>query len=266
MKILIADPAKNITVFVLDAVDDSAERSSLARAILEDEKLKAEQLGFVSAPSEHSNGLWRLDMSGGEFCGNAARSFGLYVAGIQGLKGKGTVFVSVSGADKPVPVHFDTERSFARAEMPKPLVVKNIDYKGRSLPLMVFEGITHVIAPDLEADRENFFSIKLIAESGLSEANIPAAFGVMFYDTVSLFLRPAVSVRSGGNLVFESSCGSGSAALGVWLSREMSDGAFSFPITQSGGVIETEVTKKAGEIISITIGGELKLGKAFEFP
>ena len=129
MKILVADPAKNITVFVLDSVENSEKRAFLARAILAERSLGAEQVGFVVPPKEEvplrnpgaGRGLWRLEMAGGEFCGNAARSFGLYVAGKQGLKGQAKIFVSVSGAAGPVEVEADVEKGWAAAEMPKPL-------------------------------------------------------------------------------------------------------------------------------------------------
>jgi len=267
MKILVADPAKNITVFVLDPVESQAKRAALALAILADPGLRAEQAGFVIPPESSGSGLWRLEMAGGEFCGNAARSFGLYLARTRGLKGKQEVFVSVSGAETPVRVEADAEKGRAAAEMPKPLAVKTLDYEGRALAAVVFEGITHVIAPALEAKSETFYAIKSLAERELSPLpeELPAAFGVMFYDTAARFMRPAVYVRSTDSLVFESSCGSGSAALGIWLSRELTDGSALYTITQPGGVIETEVVKKAGAIGGITIGGEVTLGEPREF-
>ena len=276
MKILIADPAKNITVFVLDPVESPPGRAALARAILAEKSIGAEQVGFVVPGAAFPNtaagpGLWRLEMAGGEFCGNAARSFGFYVAMVLGLKGKTTLFVSVSGADGPVRVEVDAEKSRASAEMPKPLAVKTLDYEGRALPVLIFEGITHIIAPDLEAKSETFYAIKSLAEreffspNGLLEKALPSAVGVMFYDTASRFTRPAVYVRGVDSLVFESSCGSGSAALGVWLSRELCDGVAGCLLTQPGGVIETEVTKRAGEISAISIGGEVILNEPREF-
>ena len=264
MKILVADPAKNITVFVLDPVNDFSERTALARAILADSRLGAEQVGFVIHPEAHisNSALWRLEMMGGEFCGNAARCFGLYVARMHGLKGKAEIFVSVSGVNEPLQVELDVERGWAKAEMPAPLVLENLDYEGRPLTLLAFEGITHIIAPDLESRSETFYAIKSLVERKFS---LPDALGVMFYDTASRFMVPIVYVLSTDTLIFESSCGSGSAALGAWLSRELQDGISLYAIAQPGGVIETEVTKKAGELAGITIGGEVKLGDPVQF-
>ena len=262
MKILVADPAKNITVFVLDPVEDPADRAALARAILAAKRFKAEQVGFVFPPAVGpAPSLWHLEMAGGEFCGNAARCFGFYVAKLQGLTGKALVSVSVSGAKEPVQVEVDTGGNCAAAEMPRPSTVDSVNYGGRSLPVLVFEGIAHVIAPDLESKSENFYAIKAELKK---KFHLPAALGVMFYDTASRFLRPAVYVRSVDTMVFESSCGSGSAALGIWLCREIADGTANYAIAQDGGVIETEVVKKAGQVVRVTIGGEVRLGEAEE--
>jgi len=262
VKILVADPAKNITVFVLDPVEDPADRAALARAILAAKRFKAEQVGFVFPPAVGpAPSLWHLEMAGGEFCGNAARCFGFYVAKLQGLTGKALVSVSVSGAKEPVQVEVDTGGNRAAAEMPRPSTVDSVNYGGRSLPVLVFEGIAHVIAPDLESKSENFYAIKAELKK---KFHLPAALGVMFYDTASRFLRPAVYVRSVDTMVFESSCGSGSAALGIWLCREIADGTANYAIAQDGGVIETEVVKKAGQVVRVTIGGEVRLGEAEE--
>jgi len=269
MKILIADPAKNITVFVLDPVTDPDRRTDLAQRIMADSRIKAEQVGFVLPPSADTltacsdTALWHLEMAGGEFCGNATRSFGLYVARLLGFDGRTGFSVSVSGAARPVQVEVETREGWASAEMPRPAVVETLDFKNRPLPLLVFDGITHVIVPDLHPEKDVFCAIMSLAEEKLPA---PAAFGVMFYETGSRFMRPLVYVRSVNTLVAESSCGSGSAALGIWLSRDIENGAANYAIKQPGGIIETEVVKKAGKVISVTIGGKVDLGEPEEYP
>ena len=282
MKILVANPAGNITIFVLDSAEGASERAGMTRAIMADGRLGAEQVGFVipagsSGPALRQApepALWRLEMAGGEFCGNASRSFGLYVAQMQGLKGTARIAVSVSGAEEPVITDVDLEKNLASAEMPKPRALETLNFDGRSLPAVVFEGITHVIACGLKPESKTFYAIMAVAERKLKPF---PALGVMFCDAScaaasasggvrSIFMRPAVYVRNTGTLVFESSCGSGSAAMGVWLARELGSGAAVYAIAQPGGVIETKVTKKSGEIAGLTIGGEVKLGAAEDFP
>ncbi|GHU74156.1 hypothetical protein FACS189450_14750 [Spirochaetia bacterium] len=88
----------------------------------------------------------------------------------------------------------------------------------------------------------------------------------MFYDTQKQFMYPAVHVAATDSLVFESSCGSGSAALAAWKAAELRDGEYrcgAAPVVwmaaQPGGIIEVRVSKLGGEISSITIGGPVSL-------
>jgi diaminopimelate epimerase len=262
--LLIADPAKNITVFVLDPVP-AEDRAALVAAILSDPALGAEQAAFAVPPGREGNRCWRLEMMGGEFCGNAARSFGLYVAGKTGLRGRHTVAIESSGASAPIPVRVDTEAGRAEAEIPGPRSVTALDFEGRALPVCVFEGITHVLAPDLRPDRESFFAIKAAFER--NSPSLPGAFGVMFAGPPAApaseddAMTPAVYVYGTDSLVFESSCGSGSAALAVCKSRPLDDGEARYRIRQPGGVIEVRVLKRAGAVVSVAIGGPVTLGE-----
>ncbi|MDR1319490.1 MAG: hypothetical protein LBJ90_07685 [Treponema sp.] len=289
LEIVAADPAGNITIFVLaaegrgaaefcSAKDEEpcppARRAAIAKALLADLSLGAEQVGFVIPAKPHTlrwkqtksgggaaEGLWRLEMMGGEFCGNAARSFGLFVARETGLAGKGTVTIGISGAAEPLAVHVDTETGSAAAEMPLPLAEETLEYEGRPLPVYVFEGITHVIAEGFEADESLTRALLRLYRPAAGQPP-PAAFGVMFYDAARRFMKPAVYVAATDSLVFESSCGSGSAALGVWLARA---GEESFEISQPGGVIEVTTVKRGGEIRRVTIGGKVGLSGRLSF-
>jgi diaminopimelate epimerase len=263
-EIVIADPAGNITVFVLDPVERPGDRLALSGAIMADPLLKAEQAGFV-VPPQGKGGIWRLEMAGGEFCGNAARSFGLFAAREEGLKGKVSIPVSVSGAEGPVTVNADVEGGWAEAEVPPPLALESLEYSGTLLPAVVFEGITHLIAPDIKPSEGAFKEIMRSLEERRAAGMFPArekslaAAGVLFYDRGARFMTPAVYVRATGTLVFESSCGSGSAALGVWESRDLRDGERRFPVTQPGGIIEVRVKKSKGRVESVRIGGAVGL-------
>jgi diaminopimelate epimerase len=264
-EIVIADPAGNITVFVLDRVESPERRAALSGALLKDPLLKAEQAGFVIPPA--GGGLWRLEMTGGEFCGNAARSFGLFAAREEGRKGKVSIPVSVSGAERPVTVNADVEGGWAEAEIPRPLAMESLEYSGKILPVVVFEGITHVIAPGFAPSEASFKEITESLEKGHAAGLFPAgsralaAIGVLFYDTASRFMTPAVYVRSTGSLVFESSCGSGSAALGIWESRDLPEGESGLSVAQPGGVIEVKVRKAGGLVDAVRIGGAVSLSR-----
>ena len=89
LRVVRADPAGNITLFVLTPVE-KAECAAVAAKLLAIEALKAEQVGFVF-PDGH------MEMEAGEFCGNASRAYGYLLAKQQGLKGRHTMRLSVSG-------------------------------------------------------------------------------------------------------------------------------------------------------------------------
>jgi diaminopimelate epimerase len=268
-EIVIADPAKNITVFVLTPVPQ-AKRAEVARALLVDPALKAEQVGFVLPPFQgalllgdvtlrRSSPLWRLEMMGGEFCGNAARSFGLYVARRTGLSGQVFLEVEISGARTPVNVLVDVERGLAEVSMP-PALEENILVYGKAvLPVYFFEGIVHVLAGDIEASETVFYAIKALLEKRFQEAARSDAVGVMFYDSAAQAMTPAVYVRVTDTLVFESSCGSGSAALGLYLARNLDRGETTLALRQPGGIIKVRVEKLPGEAASVSIGGPVTL-------
>ncbi|AEF80598.1 hypothetical protein [Leadbettera azotonutricia] len=251
-QIVIADPAKNITVFVLDKIEDKRRRAEVSKAILSDPNLHAEQVGFVIPPN-------RLEMMGGEFCGNAARSFGLFAAHESGLRGKASIPIEISGHQGSLMVQVDMDEGKAEVEIPRPSSFETIECQGRLLPVVVFEGITHVIASDLKASEELFWSIKTLIGNTCPSAC--SALGVLFYNTSQQYITPAVYVEATDSLVFESSCGSGSAALGAWLSRGIRDGDLCCPIKQPGGIIEVKTSKREAKIQSLSIGGKVSLSE-----
>jgi diaminopimelate epimerase len=255
--LVIADPAKNITVFVLDPVPPD-QRAQLAKAILADPSLKAEQVGFVIPPSPTAP-LWRLEMMGGEFCGNAARSFGLYVARRTGLTGKASLEIGISGMESPVRVRLDVERGLAEASMPPALAQETLVYGDAVLPVYLFEGIAHVIASDIPPSEPAFYAIKARLEAEAKKAAKSDALGVMFWDSAARLMTPAVYVRATGSLVFESSCGSGSAAMGLYLTQDKAEGEELLELQQPGGVIEVRVEKRPGKATAVSIGGAVTL-------
>jgi diaminopimelate epimerase len=250
-EIIIADPAGKITIFVLSPVENRLET---AQKLLAEPGLKAEQIGFVTRPL----GTWRLDMMGGEVCGNAARGFGLFAAVTEGLRGKAAIPIEISGMKGPLMVNADTGLSTAEVEIPGPSAGFALEWKGMNLPVCVFDGISHVIAPGLAPEEKVFYEIKQSLET---RGHRPDALGVLFWDESSSRMTPAVYVYATDSLVFESSCGSGSAAMAVHLGSSFDDGEALRGIVQPGGTIETKIHKRKGEVVSVSIGGKVYLSK-----
>ena len=105
LRIRLANPAGNITLFVLDPVDPAA-RPALSAALMRRDP-SVEQVAFVTAPK--SGGAGRFEMMGGEFCGNACRAFGFLLARERFSGGVRTLAVEASGAASPVAVTADLD-------------------------------------------------------------------------------------------------------------------------------------------------------------
>ncbi|MGN1032628.1 MAG: hypothetical protein ACI4PU_04140, partial [Intestinibacter sp.] len=232
--IVVADPAKNITVFVLDDVDRKLYKS-VAKNILENTNYGAEQVGFVKKPI--MGGDIRLEMMGGEFCGNASRSIGMLFAHQNNIQ-DGTIYVEITGSDRPLITRVDLEKETSEIEMPIPKGIENIYVDGLGdFPIVIIEGINHIIAENLDATEENFEKFK----KAVYENYDVEAFGVMFLDIEKKYITPVVYVKDTDTVFFESSCGSGTLATISYLGKDLNDGCLKYSINQPGGAIEAQI-------------------------
>lgn len=252
--VLIANPAGNITAFVLNQSVERKDYIDVANKLMDIKEFEIEQVGFVKSPK--TCGELRLEMMGGEFCGNATRSFGLYIAAKNGETSDKTITVEISGCSNTLDVETNVTNDYARTSMPLP---KGIDYisldDGQLLPAVVFEGIVHVIAENEEVSDDMYEKVK---KAVINRYN-PEAFGLMFLASDKLYITPAVYVMETDSLVYERSCGSGSIATAIYLTKDEKSGVFTYDIAQPGGTIETQVYKENGNVIKATIGGKVTL-------
>ena len=100
LKIVMADPAGNRTAIVRTPVPQEL-RAETGAKILGIRELRAEQAGFETSPI--GAGAGRLEMMGGEFCGNATMCAAALFAIRSGLQG-GAVPVKVWGVSAPFEV------------------------------------------------------------------------------------------------------------------------------------------------------------------
>lgn len=104
-------PGGNTTILLTMPAPPIAERARMANEVMHPLHLGAEQVGFADMDGE----LPRLEMMGGEFCGNAARSFAALLA-MEGhpalvycdARGECEGEVAISGAHTPVQVRVRT--------------------------------------------------------------------------------------------------------------------------------------------------------------
>ncbi len=257
LHIVRADPAGNITVFVTDPVEKK-DYSAVSSALLRADELKAEQVGFLT--NAMSGGMMRLEMMGGEFCGNALRSAGLYCAVKNGLTGKSAVKMEISGSADVLEVTADADRGTSTAEMPLPERIEEIEIPGGKAKAVVFEGIVHVILYGRTPDDE---TVGKTLEAVLEKYDA-AAVGMMFIDGDGTHMHPVVYVGATDSLVHESSCASGTAAVMASFLSDRPDGAYELTVRQPGGSIEATGVKRGGVIEKLTIGGSVTLSREFE--
>lgn len=235
------NPAGNITAIVTTPLA-TEKRAGLSQAIMA--QGRAEQVGFSVEP--RNGGQCRLEMMGGEFCGNAVRAYGLLKGQELGLN---KILVEISGAPQPVAVTTNASQQSAYADMPIPLSVDTLELGGQVCPLVRCQGICHLLARQV-APSVSFVSSAAPALWALKQE----AWGIMFLEGNRL--TPVVYVTSTDSLVWESSCGSGSVAAGWYLANITGDAA-QFVFQEPGGVIEVDVDPISARCI---MGGPVELG------
>lgn len=254
------DPSGNITVIVLDPVQQQLY-TKVAVEIMGRQGLAADQVGFV-AGAKDPKALARLNMMGGEFCGNAARAFAAYLAftrhpGVVWHNSEAEVPIEVSGYNGLLTPRVLTSpdvigRSYVTSPMPTPNEVDFVDFGQSSLALVKFDGISHAVTWGLKPTVETFNEISSIYGSPGD-----SAFGVMFFSEDTSRVVPLVAVRNTGSLVWEGSCASGAVAVASALAFRNQNGV-ELKLSQPGGVLDVSVTWDKG-ILDATVGGQVNM-------
>ena len=237
-----ASPCRNTTVFVEDEAPLSA-RGEIARLAMDADVLAAEQVGFLVPPLFDGSAL-RVEMAGGEFCGNASLALGA-LAVARGLRVAGdSFFVECSGAARPLRVSAEavslgrwrgtvalsSEARISEAEFS----VGGAAYRGAVVEL---PGICHFCVAAAPFPKETYEALMALLAARVSSD----AYGIIPYredGDGQYSIRPFVAVPAANSAVFEQACGSGSLALGHWLAK--SEGRARLEVRQPGGTIRVE--------------------------
>nr|MDD3719859.1 GNAT family N-acetyltransferase [Candidatus Gracilibacteria bacterium] len=200
-----------------------------------------EQVGFINLDSVPP----KLEMAGGEFCGNATRS--LIYKYFGGKKGEGEF--QVSGVERNLKGGID-ENLEVWTEMPIFSDINKITQIGKNEYLVEMEGIVHLIKyleskiyldGGIEKESEvKQNSLNLINRNGLDK--YPAA-GVIYVSKIGnkLQIQPFVFVRDLDQIFAETACGSGSTALGLVEALKL-----------RSSITDLEVLQPSGDIIKVT--------------
>ena len=248
LNVLRANPAGNITLFVLDPVP-LEDRAGIAARLIDGSD--AEQVGKVSPP--HQAGQSRKEIAGRQYSRNATRAFGMLVSQEHGSPAQ--IMVEVSGCDGPVPVEVDWSVRSSRAQMPLPRSVRPIQVDGHPGTLVELAGIAHLVVERIPPSQD-FFQL---AEPLFQDIPDLEAYGVIFLDSDQNTITPLVKVPAVDSLVWEGSCGSGTLAAAVAQSDSVPDGPFVRSYVQPAGVVEASVVRQNGKVVSASIGGLVSL-------
>lgn len=270
LNVIKINPVENMTVFVMDRIESSTHMQ-VANKLMAYNNLHGEQVGFVEEPVTargKSLNTLRLQMMGGEFCGNATRSLAALMVhknlpGVNKADGFYNVVLEASGSDDLITCTVrktDVENSyFSRIQMPLPYRItnSNLEFHNREINYtrVDFQGITHFILESMDIeDKDSFFErIKSRVENEELDA-----IGIMFYDSKISFLNPLVYVRATDSLYWERSCASGTSALGVALALSRNSDLHEY-IRQPGGQLEVMVKLKDNKVKSIYLDGNVKI-------
>lgn len=229
----IMDPTGNITALVESCAEPGKQPAAAAEIMARHPDV--EQVGFVSvegAGEDKGGSQISLRMAGGEFCGNASMSAAaLYL--IKHHTGYSedpvgkiyNVTLNVSGVAEPVLVRMrkDGSGSFtAGVHMPPARFIEHRSFTYNEmtglLPIVMMEGISHIIIEE----ESPFFC--LAADHQAAEEAVRRWAGELEEDGLGLIfvsrtrqMIPLVYIPVSNTMVWEKSCASGTAALGMCL-------------------------------------------------
>ncbi len=258
------NPTENMTIFIKNFVRRE-EQVTIAKKLMAYGSLHAEQVGFIE---KNPDGLVHLQMMGGEFCVNATRSLAAVLVREKhrSIIQDGDIYkvpIEVSGTEaihmSEVAATDDSETYEVSLEMPL-----HIGYEGISIEydegkiegtLVSFDGISHLIVSSEKISSKIDFYHAVMEQLPLDQVE---AIGIMFFDEEKSFIEPLVYVRETDTLIWEKGCGSGTAALGIYLTHKVGR-SVSRPINQPGGIMTVSTLWLNDCVEKVFIGGKVAI-------
>lgn len=251
-------PSGNTTAVVFDQMlnTDREELNSLVMAAWknqEAEQPEVEQCCFVTLP-KGKEAIARVEMFGGEFCGNATRSVIQLITEGKDYQG----MIEVSGVDRPL--NFNVRDGIIAVEMPLPQD-GNIATKVTEGTLVQLDGIAQLVVTDatLQQDRTpRELLTELLEQNRYGLAEQPAV-GVAYYDETTKKAEFGVWVKEVNTVFDETACGSGTCAIGVASAIDTKQNQRLEVIQPSGESITTEaaIDSASGEVVASNIAGKV---------
>ena len=264
-------PTQNMTLLITSPVPRK-DQFECATVLMDYDGVYAEQTGFVEKASD-PKAVARLQMSGGEFCGNATMALAAWIAKKENYQSDvaSSLLLEVSGSDSLVECFVKPQKDGAfigkvKIPLPQGACSQKISFDNTHLSAQIvnMNGITHIIVEDsLKKDKEEAL-IDHIVEHYRDYTN-EDALGVLFLDKQNMEMRPFVYVPSIKSKVWERGCGTGSAAV-AYASALQEKHSVTLPVKQPGGIITASSVYTEGEVREIWIEGRVRIvaeGKAY---
>lgn len=257
------NPTENMTALVLSFVARQ-DQPAVAAKLMAESSVCVEQVGFLEETTL-PGAVARLQMMGGEFCGNATMSLAALRAYEEGLaENEEKIYpLEISGADKLLDCRIVCREDgyVGSVGMPLPEKISEEELEpGLFLPVVRFPGIAHVIVKE---DKMDPAAAKAVIPRWCRQLKTDA-LGILLTNQDLNRIRPLVYVRETDSSVWERGCGSGTAALGAYLADE-ARADVQVSVSQPGGVISVKAAY-GGSVKEIEITGRVKIaaiGEAF---
>ncbi|WP_458461310.1 diaminopimelate epimerase, partial [Paenibacillus sp.] len=223
-------------------------------------------------PTRRLEAVARLEMAGGEFCGNACMALAAHLASEAGLVQQESmdIMLEVSGTDQLIMCHVKKQQNEYNCQVtmpvPKQIEQRTIRYEGIELDMVIIryaEFIHIVIEVDDFDDTMKKRAQTLARLLGLTLGD--KLIGILLYQSHSKEMAPLIYVPELDSLIWERGCGSGTASVGAYLAWSQQRQITQY-IKQPGGAIKVVAEWDGAELGSITIEGSVGIvaqGKAF---
>ncbi len=260
IQLIICYPGGNINGIVANLID-RIDQPYVAEEILQsynkgrrrDDQI--EQIGFIEKPID-PQAVSRLQMSGGEFSGNAALCLSEII-----LAPNTTRCIEVSGTTQLMTARKYSD-NYVSSQMPIPRQLKE-QYTLEKLPMIQMDGITHIIvnSAQMKSEKEQrTLAMQIISRNGFSK--FPAT-GILFITQSSenTTMIPYIYFRKGQQyeLVKETSCGSGSVAVAITSFRKQNRQSIVERILQPSGCELFVTVENTNSTLSCQLKGIVKI-------
>jgi diaminopimelate epimerase len=254
-------PTQNTTLLVTSR-HAVADYRSIAAQLLSAGHVHAEQVGFVRSATT-TEAQVRLHMAGDEFCGNACMALAALTAAELGfgIDDRTDIALEASGAEAPLTCRVERQDAGYQCEltMPpgrvEPYPFPGVE-AGRSALVRYPDAVHLVIECGRHDQTLRDHAQEVAARLGATEG-VPVV-GVMLYDSARQELAPLVNVPSLDSMVWERSCGSGTASIGAYLAAT-SGVPVRTSVHQPGGTMHVRVDHGGRGVTDLQISGQVRI-------